>query len=305
VKVVEQGPVRAVVRVKKQFGKSSFVQDIVLYSHADRVDFEFRADWHEHYRFAKVAFPLRVASAFATYEIPFGSIQRFDYTFKEDPNTRLEDPARGWEIADRTKFEVAAQRWADVTDRSGDHGVTLLNDSKYGFSFEQNVLRMSLVRGPRRGYPDTPEMWSDQSNEPLVGIHHVKYALVPHHGGWQVLAPTRLGVAFNAPLLVQFEPAHAGELGRTFSALNVEPANVVVEAVKKAEDSNELIVRLYETDGKAADSVLSFNRAPQAARETDMLEWDKYVAPQSFVIEGKKIKVRVAPHEVKTIRVKF
>jgi len=79
----------------------------------------------------------------------------------------------------------------------------------------------------------------------------------------------------------------------------------VVEAVKKAEDSNELIVRLYETGGKAADSVLSFNRAPQAARETDMLEWDKYVAPKSFVIEGKKIKVPVAPHEVKTIRVKF
>jgi alpha-mannosidase len=294
-----------VVRVKKQFGKSAFVQDIVLYSHADRVDFEFRADWHEHYRFAKVAFPLRVSSAFATYEIPFGSIQRFDYTFKEDPNTRLEEPARGWEIADRTKFELAAQRWADVTDRGGDHGVTLLNDSKYGFSFEQNVLRMSLVRGPRRGYPDTPEMWSDQSDEPLVGIHHVKYALVPHRGGWQALAPTRLGVAYNAPLLVQFEPAHAGELGRTFSALNVEPANVVVEAVKKAEDSNELIVRLYETGGKAADSVLSFNRAPQAARETDMLEWDKYVAPKSFVIEGKKIKVPVAPHEVKTIRVKF
>ncbi len=305
VKVIEQGPVRAVVRVKKQFGKSAFVQDIVLYSHADRVDFEFRADWHEHYRFAKVAFPLRVSSAFATYEIPFGSIQRFDYTFKEDPNTRLEEPARGWEIADRTKFELAAQRWADVTDRGGDHGVTLLNDSKYGFSFEQNVLRMSLVRGPRRGYPDTPEMWSDQSEEPLVGIHHVKYALVPHRGGWQALAPTRLGVAYNAPLLVQFEPAHAGELGRTFSALNVEPANVVVEAVKKAEDSKELIVRLYETGGKAADSVLSFNRAPQAARETDMLEWDKYVAPKSFVIEGKKIKVPVAPHEIKTIRVKF
>ena len=305
VEVLEQGPVRAVVRVKKQFGNSSFVQDIVLYTHADRVDFEFRADWHEHYRFAKVAFPLRVSSAFATYEIPFGSIQRFDYTFKEDPNTRLDEPARGWEIADRTKFEVAAQRWADVTDRSGDHGVTLLNDSKYGFSFEQNVLRMSLVRGPRRGYPNTPEMWSDQSDEPLVGIHHVKYALVPHRGGWRALALTRLGVAFNAPLLMQFEPVHAGGLGRTFSALNVEPANVVVEAVKKAEDSNELIVRLYETDGKAADSVLSFNRAPQAARETDMLEWDKYVAPKSFVIEGKKIEVPVAPHEIKTIRVKF
>jgi alpha-mannosidase len=305
VKVLEQGPVRAVVRVKKAFGNSSFEQDIVLYSHSDRVDFEFRADWHEHYRFAKVAFPLRLSSAFATYEIPFGSIQRFDYTFKVDPNTRLEEPARGWEIADRTKFEVAGQRWADVTDRSGSYGVSLLNDSKYGFSFQQNVLRMSLVRGPRRGYPSTPDSWSDQSDEPLVGIHHVKYALVPHRGGWQDVSATRRGVAFNAPFLVKFESSHAGELSGTFSALNVEPANVTVESVKKAEDSDDFIVRLYETDGKAADAVLSFSRAPRSARETDMLEWDKYVAPKSFVIEGRKVKLPVAPHEIKTIRVNF
>ena len=305
VSVVEKGPVRAVVRVKKAFGKSWFEQDIVLYSHSDRVDFEFRADWHEKYRFAKVAFPFRLQSAFATYEIPFGSIQRFDYTFKEDPNTRLQEPARGWEIADRTKFEVAAQRWADVTDKSGNYGVSLLNDSKYGFSFQQDVLRMSLIRGPRRGYPSTPDSWSDQSDEPLVGIHKVKYALVPHRGDWQDALATRRGVGFNAPFLVKFEPSHAGELSCTFSALNVEPANVTVESVKKAEDSEDLIVRLYETDGKTANAVLSFSRTPQSARETDMLEWDKYVAPKSFVVEGRKVKLAVAPHEIKTIRVKF
>ena len=305
VEVLERGPVRAVVRVKKSFGASSFEQDIVLYSHADRVDFEFRTDWHEHYRFAKVAFPFRLSSPFATYEIPFGSIQRFDYTFKEDPGTRLEAPARAWEIADRTKFEVAGQRWADVTDRSGAHGVSLLNDSKYGFSFEHNVLRMSLVRGPRRGYPGMPDSWSDQSDEPLVGIHHVKYALLPHRGGWQDAALTRRGIQFNVPFLTRFEPAHAGKLSGPFGALHVEPANVVVEAVKKADDSNDLIVRLYETSGKTAGAVLTFNRAPSSARETDMLEWDKYVPPKSFAIEGTRVKVQVAPHEIKTLRVKF
>jgi alpha-mannosidase len=200
---------------------------------------------------------------------------------------------------------VAAQRWVDVTDRSGSFGVTLLNDSKYGFSFQQNVLRMSLLRGPRRGYPSTPEMWSDQSDEPLVGIHRVKYALVPHRSAWQDAGATRRGVGFNAPFLVRFEPSHVGELSSTFSALNIEPANVAVESVKKAEDSDDFIVRLYETEGKTADAVLSFNRAPSSARETDMLEWDKYVVPKSFVVEGTKVKVPVAPHEIKTIRVKF
>jgi alpha-mannosidase len=164
---------------------------------------------------------------------------------------------------------------------------------------------MSLVRGPRRGYPSTPESWSDQSDEPLVGIHHVKYALVPHRSAWQDVGATRRGVGFNAPFLVKFEPSHAGELSGTFSALSIEPAAVTVESVKKAEDSDDFIVRLYETDGKTADAVLTFNRTPRSARETDMLEWDKYVAPKSFVIEGTKVKLSVSPHEIKTVRVKF
>jgi len=164
---------------------------------------------------------------------------------------------------------------------------------------------MSLVRGPRRGYPSTPESWSDQSDEPLVGIHHVRYALVPHRGTWQDASPTRRGVGFNAPFLVKFESSHAGELAGTFSALSIEPANVAVASLKKAEDSDDFVVRLYETDGKAADAVLNFSRTPRSARETDMLEWDKYVAPKSFAIEGTKAKLSVSPHEIKTIRVKF
>jgi alpha-mannosidase len=305
VEVIEKGPVRAVVRVKKSFGKSSFEQDIILYHHSDRVDFEIRADWHEKYRFAKVAFPLNLATTYATYEIPFGSIQRFDSTLKEDPRTMLAGPPRAWEIADRTKTEVAAQRWVDVSNQAGDYGVSLLNDSKYGFSFEKNALRLSLLRGARRGYPETPESWSDQSSEPLVGIHHVKYALVPHRGSWQDANATRRGAQFNAPLLVKSEPSHAGSLAGTFGVLNIEPANVTVESLKKAEDSDEFIVRLYETDGKSAKAVLTFNRTPLSARETDMLEWDKYVVPAAFAVEGMRVKVSVKPHEIKTIRVRF
>jgi alpha-mannosidase len=305
VKLLESGPIRALMQVKKSFGKSSFQENIILYSHADRVDFELSADWHEKYRFAKVAFPLNLKSAFATYEIPFGAIQRFDCTLKEDPHVRLDLPPRAWEIADRTKCEVPGQRWADASNHAGDYGVTLLNDSKYGFSYQDNTLRMSLIRGPRRGYSSTPDSWSDQSDEPIVGIHHVKYALVPHGGTWQDASATRRGVEFNNPLLPEAERSHAGPLSGTSSVLNIEPANVVVESLKKAEDSDEFIVRLYETDGKAANAVLRFNRRPERARETDMLEWDKYVKPKSFSIEGTKVHVTVAPHEIKTIRVKF
>ncbi len=305
VKVVETGPVRAVVQVKKSFGDSAFVQNIVLYSHADRVDFELSVDWHEKYRFAKVAFPLNLESPYATFEIPYGAIQRFDYTLKMDPGVRLTAPPRAWEIADRTKFEVAGQRWADVSNQAGDYGVTLLNDSKYGFSYQENTLRMSLIRGPRRGYPNMPDTWSDQSDEPIVGIHHIRYALIPHRGAWQDVNATRRGAEFNQPLLPKSEPSHTGQLATTYSALDLTPSTVTVECVKKAEDTNEYIVRLVETANKASTAVLNFTRPPRTARETDMMEWDKFVPTTAFAIKGTKIIVPIKPFEVKTIRVGF
>ncbi|HXW14781.1 MAG TPA: glycoside hydrolase family 38 C-terminal domain-containing protein [Terriglobia bacterium] len=305
VNVVETGPIRTVVQVKKSFGDSAFVENIVLYSHADCVDFELNVDWHEKYRFAKVAFPMNLNSSYATYEIPFGAIQRFDWTLKADPGVRLQAPPRAWEIADRTKFEVAGQRWADVSNQAGDYGVTLLNDSKYGFSYQDNTLRMSLIRGPRRGYPDMPDTWSDQSDEPIVGIHHIKYALIPHHGSWQDADATRRGAEFNEPLLPKSEPSHAGQLAASYSVLDVAPSSVTVESVKKAEDSSEYIVRLYEAADKPAIAALNFTRTPRTARETDMMEWDKFVPSTAFAIKGTKVIVPVRPFEVKTIRVGF
>jgi alpha-mannosidase len=305
VKVVETGPIRTVVQVKKSFGESTFVQNIVLYSHMDRVDFELSVDWHEKYRFAKVAFPVNLKSVYATYEIPYGAIQRFDYTLKEDPGIRLTAPPRGWEIADRTKTEVAGQRWADVSNQTGDYGVALLNDTKYGFSYEENTLRMSLIRGPRRGYPGTPETWSDQSDDPIVGIHHIKYALVPHRGAWQDANATRRAAEFNEPLLAKSELSHAGQLATSYSVLDVAPSSVTVESVKKAEDTNEYIVRLYETEGKTTNAVLNFTRSPRTANETDMMEWDKFVPSRSFAIKETKVIVPVKPFEIITVRVGF
>ncbi len=305
VTLTESGPVRAVVQVKKHFGDSKFVENIVLYSHSDRVDFELSVDWHEKYRFAKVAFPANFKNVYATYEIPYAAIQRYDWTLTEDPGIRMMAPPRGWEIADRTKFEVAGQRWADVSNQTGDFGLTLLNDSKYGYSYQENTLRLSLIRGPRRGYPGMPDTWSDQSDDPIVGIHHIKYALIPHRGDWQDLDATRQGAEFNTPLLPKPEASHAGQLSASFSELEVSPSSVVVESVKKAEDSNEFIVRLYETEDKPATAILNFHRSPRLARETDMMEWDKYAPLNSFPIKGSSVTVPVKPFEIKTIRVGF
>jgi alpha-mannosidase len=181
----------------------------------------------------------------------------------------------------------------------------LLNDSKYGYSYHENTLRMSLIRGPRRAYQGMKDTWSDQSDEPIVGIHHVKYALIPHRGAWQDANATRRGAEFNAPLMPKSEPSHTGQLATSSSVLDVSPSSVTVESVKKAEDTNEYIVRLYETEDKASAAVLDFARTPRTGRETDMMEWDKYVPAKSFAIEGTKVIVPVKPLEVITIRVGF
>jgi len=138
-----------------------------------------------------------------------------------------------------------------------------------------------------------------------VGIHHIKYALVPHRGVWQDANATRRAAEFNEPLLAKSELSHTGQLATSYSVLDVAPSSVTVESVKKAEDTNEYIVRLYETEGKTTNAVLNFTRSPRTANETDMMEWDKFVPSRSFAIKETKVIVPVKPFEIITIRVGF
>ena len=161
VTLAEKGALRAVLRVKKHFRNSTFVQDITLYPHVRRVDVRMSADWHEKHILLKVAFPVAVQAETASYEIPFGSITR--------PTTRRTPE-------EKAQFEVPALRWADLSDQG--HGLSLLNDSKYGYDGKDNVLRLSLLRSPEWPDPHADEGW-----------HEFTYALVPHAGGWRKRTP--------------------------------------------------------------------------------------------------------------------
>ena len=304
VAVIESGPVRAVIRIKKTFNKSTFEQDVILYAHAERVEFVLRVNWHERYHFAKVAFPFQLDTYCAVYEIPFGFIERFDHSIKNGENLKLKHPPRKWEQTDRTKIEVSALRWVNVSDATEDFGITLLNDSKYGFSYKNKTLRMSLIRGTRRGYAETDETWTDQSDHPIVGTHIVKYALMPHQEKWQDIPTARYGIEFNAPLLAVTESSHPGNSTDSLIQLNIEPHNVVIETIKKAEDSDDIIFRLYESHGIDTQANLTFNKTPISVIETDMLEWDKYVDAKIFHVDDNKVTINLQKHEVKTIRIK-
>ena len=149
VTLVESGPVRAILRVKNHFQNSTFVRDITVTAGSPRVDVKMTADWHEKHIVLKAAMPLSAHIQMATFEIPYGSIER--------PTTRNTRAEQG-------KFEVPALQWADISETS--HGLSLLNDCKYGYDAKGNVLRLSLLRSP-----EWPDPHADE------GQHEFTYSL--------------------------------------------------------------------------------------------------------------------------------
>jgi len=274
VEVVEKGPLRAVIRVTHHTQESKFAQDIILTEGSDEVVVMNDVDWHETHKLLKVAFPLAASSDEATYEIPYGTIER--------PTTRN----NSWEKA---RFEVPAQRWADLGD--GQHGFSLINDSKFGYDAVGNLLRLTLLRSPT---------WPDPNAD--RGHQHFSYALYPHGGDWKQALTVRHGFEFNYKLsAISVEP-HIGEMAARHSFVSVEPDNVVMTAMKKAEDSNALIFHLYEWAGKNGDIEISVPPGAIGATETNLMEQPEGPA---LPVAGNRVTVPVHPYEIVAVRVDY
>ncbi|MGE5054875.1 MAG: alpha-mannosidase, partial [Acidobacteriota bacterium] len=273
VKLVESGALRAVIRVKNHFQNSTFVRDITLYAGIPRVDVKMQTEWHEKHILLKVAFPLSAHNKVATYEIPFGSVER--------PTTRNTP-------AEQAQFEVPGYRWADISD--GKHGFSLLNDCKYGYDAKGNVLRLSLLRSPV--YPDP------HADE---GHHEFTYSLYPHGGDWKQALTVRQGYQLNYKLITLPVEKHQGALAAEHSFLQVPEENVIVSAIKKAEDENALVIRFYEWAGKQGDVTLQLPPGAESATETDLME----KRTGSLSLNDGCVKVPTKPYEIKTVEVNF
>jgi alpha-mannosidase len=274
VEVVEQNKTRAVIRVTHNWQSSKFVQDIVLYDGADEVDVVNEIDWHEKHTLLKAAFDLAASSPEATYEIPYGTIER--------PTTRN----NSWEAA---KFEVPAIRWADLGD--GQHGFSLINESKYGYDAKDHTLRLSLLRSPTDPDPD-----ADQ------GHHRFSYALYPHTGDWKQALTMRHGYEYNYRLVSTRVEAHAGSLPARNSFVHSDAKNIVITAVKKAEDSNSIILRFYEWAGKDGAVRIQIPKGATAAELTNLLE-DEHGA--AIPIDRDAIDVPAHPYEIVTVKIGY
>ena len=278
VKVLESGPERAVIEIRNRFQNSDFVRDMIIQPHMPRIDVQTRVNWHEEHILLKVGVPVNVRATKATFEIPFGTIER--------PTTRNTP-------AEKAQFEVAAQRWADISDAS--EGLSLLNASKYGYDAKDNVLRLSLLRSPNMPAPDG--RIADQ------GYHEFAYALYPHDGNWQAGGTMRQGYELNYPLIpVEVEP-HAGTWPADHSFVAVSPNNIVITAIKKAEDTGGLIFRFYEFEGKSSDVRLELPGAATSAIETNLME--KNLHPLNLQRGGHEVNIPTAPYAIETVEAIF
>ena len=269
----EQGPVRQRLRVVRQLGQSEFCQDYILDVDSPLIQIKTKVDWHDRHTLVKAAFPLNLEATHATYEIACGAIQRRTLTPEDDTLS----------IRDRTKWEVPALRWADLTpDPDANHpeptcpeptyGVSLLNDCKYGYDARPNQLRLTLLKSPN---------WPDPNAD--RGHHEFTYALYPHSHSWQQAHTVRRGYELNTPLLARTYPdwqtfnpifnpvgpgpVGPGDLGTRGLApvgcfIDLSAENLVLMALKQAEDLGNgkdldngeqgWILRCYEAQGQGA-----------------------------------------------------
>jgi alpha-mannosidase len=254
IRITEDGPVRVSLEVTRETEGSRFSQTISLSAGdaGNRVEFGNAIDWRGLTSNLKASIPLAASNPDATYNWEVGTIQR--------PN------------AATRQFEVASHRWIDLTDKSGTFGTTILTDLKNGSDKpNDNTLRLTLMRSPGM-QPTTngqPASFSDQSNQDW-GHHEILFGLTGHNGDWRLAQTDWQAYRLSDPLVAFSTGKHAGALGKSFSLLHLNNSRIRVLALKKAEDSDEIIVRMVELDGKPQPGVrVSFAGPVVAAREVN------------------------------------
>jgi alpha-mannosidase len=268
--VIEEGPFRVAVAFDHKISETSSINQVVRLSATGKaLEFMTKVEWHdEAQKFLKVEFPWDVRSSKATYEVQFGHLQRPTHF-----NT-------SWDFA---QFEVCAHKWADLSEYG--FGVSLLNDCKYGHSTHGNVMRISLVRAPK-----SPDPVAD------LGTHRFNYAVMPHKGSLQEAGLIREGYRFNQPLLLEKTTAATGKQ----SFFSVDSPQVVIDTVKKAEDSDEIIVRMYESFGAQANVSLKVGLPVSGAVEVNLLEQET----GKVDVKDGAVALHFTPFQLRTLKIK-
>ncbi len=272
IEVVEETPFRATLEIKRRILNSDYTQRISLTHNSPRLDFDTHIDWQERQILLKVAFPVDVFTPTATYEIQWGNVERPTHR-----NT-------SWDWA---RFETAAQKWVDLSE--GDYGVSLLNDCKYGHDIHENTMRLTLLRGTTSPDPEAD-----------YGEHTFKYSLLPHAGLWGA-ETVKEAYALNDPLIVYgggLSAEGGAMVAKLPSFISVDRENIVVETIKRAEDGDGIIIRMYECQRQRGEFNLKTVFPIGAAYRTNILEENQEEIPA----EGTTLTYSIKPYQILTLR---
>ena len=271
-RLVEQGPVRAVLRIESRYGRSTLAEELILSAGAPWLDVRVTLDWRERLRLLKLRAPTSLAADRATFEVPYGHLER----------------AAGGD-------EEPAQTWVDVA--AGGTGIAVLNDGKYGFDVRSGDIGITVARSPVYAWHEPAELDPDGVYDYLdQGRQDFSYRLLPHEGDWRAAGTVRLAAQLNQLPFALLESSHHGDLPQASSYAAIEGDDVALTVLKAAEDADgALVVRAYETAGRPARATIHLPlvertieadfganelktfkvpRDPAAAvAETSLLEW--------------------------------
>jgi alpha-mannosidase len=281
-RVVESGPARVAIGVLRETEGSAFAQTIRLSAGdaGNRIEFGNVIDWKTSAANLKAVFPLTASNAIATYNLDIGTIERGNNNEKQ--------------------FEVASHQWFDLTDKSGAFGITVLSDCKNGSDKpDDSTLRLTLLRTP--GISEWSRWLSDQATQDW-GRHEILYGLMGHAGDWRREQSNWQALRLSQPLIAFIAARHEGALGKSFSLLKINNSRVRVLAIKKAEESADIVVRLVELDGKPQRNVrLTFAAPIEAAREVSGQEQP---ISQALTDRGELL-TDFTPYQLRTFAVKL
>lgn len=258
------------IKITRKYLDSTIMQSIIIYDKTDRIDVKTELDWNEEHQLLKVFFPVNVHAYEATYDIQFGNIKRPTHK-----NT-------SW---DKAKFEVCAHKWADISDNS--YGVSIINDCKYGYSSQGSTLSLTLLK-----CATYPNPYADK------GHHSFSYSICPHIGDFRAGDTVKKAQLFNNPLMTMPVVKQSGALPESFSFVNTNSKNIVIDTVKKAEKSDDIIVRLYDAYDFNGDITLKFALPIKKAFLCDLLENEV----SQLSINDNDIKLNVSNYEIVTLK---
>lgn len=272
ISLVENGPVQCTVKVVRKYLDSLITQYITLNSFSPEIRIRNEIDWKEKKLFMKALFPVDIHTDEASFEIQYGNVTR-----KTHYNT-------SWDYA---RFEVCMHKWLDVSENG--YGVSILNDCKYGANVHDGVIGISLLKSAVYPNPD-----ADKEH------HSFTFSVYPHKGDFRVAGTIKKAYALNNPIKALLKENEGGTLPSTYSDVSVDVPNAIIEVIKKADNEETSIIRVYEAFNRRTKVTMSFAHKIEKAFECNMLE----EIESELDCNGNNITFVLKPYEIKTIKVK-